>query len=75
MLLKNKLLLGGGLAVSAGFMWGTLGVITVELVGLGLNSFQISFIRMAGAFLICLLVGLYKQRFKLVKIRHLFFLY
>ncbi|WGL94755.1 DMT family transporter [Arsenophonus nasoniae] len=74
MLLKNKLLLGGGLAVSAGFMWGTLGVITVELINLGLDAFQISFIRMGGAFLICLLVGLYRQQFRLINIRQFFFL-
>ena len=48
---------GIGLAVCAGLMWGSLGTITVELLALGLTTFQLAMVRMAGAFIVSLLIA------------------
>lgn len=55
---------GIGLALAAGAMWGSLGLITHELLRYGLSAAQLAMLRLGGAFVITMLIALVLGRLR-----------
>ncbi|VTR59373.1 carboxylate/amino acid/amine transporter [Serratia fonticola] len=57
------------LALIAGALWGTLGLITHYLLSYGLNTLQLGILRLSGAFVLTLLIAAVLGRIRVLSIR------